>query len=299
MRGELWAVDLGMIPYAEALALQHRLVAAKKTGALEAELLLLLEHPPVITLGRRGDEGNVLAPPELLAARGIEVHRVERGGDVTYHGPGQLVGYPIVSLRHLPNRKDVGRFVWTLQEAIIRTVAHADISAERIEKVIGVWVRAPAPSLDGLGLPGDEHAALSKLVAAHADRKIAAIGARVEGWVSFHGFALNVSTDLSDFALIVPCGLEDERYLDRARGRARPPYGCREAHARHQLAACGLRPALAGAGAPRSLAVSGSVRDEGPALEGPGVLETQVGERSILSSVSGGRHARQLTQPIS
>ncbi len=142
---ELWAVDLGTIDYLEALELQRRIVAAKKGGTFEPELLLLLEHPAVITLGRRGDASNVVAAPETLAARGIPVYHVERGGDVTYHGPGQLVGYPIVSLRHLPNRKDVGKFVWNMQEAIIRTLARYGVPAERIDKVIGVWVRRPAP----------------------------------------------------------------------------------------------------------------------------------------------------------
>ncbi|MGH2543209.1 MAG: lipoyl(octanoyl) transferase LipB, partial [Ardenticatenaceae bacterium] len=205
---QLWAVDLGIVDYGEALHLQRRLVAAKKARELEADLLLLLEHPAVITLGRRGDESNVLAAPDVLAARGIQVHRVERGGDVTYHGPGQLVGYPIISLRHLPNRKDVGRFVWNIQEAIIRTLARYTIPAERIDKVIGVWVRRPAPDLALLNHHTARHGGLERIVAGFNDRKIAAIGARVEGWISYHGFALNVNTDLDDFNLILPCGLD-------------------------------------------------------------------------------------------
>jgi lipoyl(octanoyl) transferase len=205
----LWIVDLGLMPYLEALALQHRIVAAKKAGQLEVEALLLLEHPAVITLGRRGDESNVVASVEELTARGIEVHRVERGGDVTYHGPGQLVGYPIVSLRRLPKREDVGRFVWTMQEAIIQTLASYGIPSERIEKVIGVWVRRPAPDLSTITCNPMQRAGLEQIVSRYDDRKIAAIGARVESWISFHGFALNVNTDLNDFNLIVPCGLED------------------------------------------------------------------------------------------
>ncbi|MBA3534865.1 MAG: lipoyl(octanoyl) transferase LipB [Ardenticatenales bacterium] len=206
---ELWVVNLGMVEYQEALALQKRLVAAKRAGELEADVLLLLEHPAVITLGRRGDESNVVASPDTLAARGIPVHRVERGGDVTYHGPGQLVGYPIVNLRRLPKREDIGCFVSAMQEAIIRTLASYDIPSERIEKVIGVWVRRPARSLDALPWDATYRAAVQAMVDGYAERKIAAIGARIEGWTSYHGFALNVNTDLTDFNLIVPCGLED------------------------------------------------------------------------------------------
>ncbi|MDQ4075133.1 MAG: lipoyl(octanoyl) transferase LipB [Chloroflexota bacterium] len=206
---ELWAIDLGVVDYLDALELQRRAVAAKKEGILQAELLFLLEHPAVITLGRRGDESNVVASSEELAARRIQVHRVERGGDVTYHGPGQLVGYPIVSLRHLPNRKDVGKFVWNIQEAIIRTLANYDIASERIDKVIGVWVRRPTPDLSPISDGATVQAGLEKIVSPFVDRKIAAIGARIEGWISFHGFALNVNTHLDDFNLIVPCGLED------------------------------------------------------------------------------------------
>lgn len=205
----LWIVQLGRVPYDEALALQRALVRAKKEKRLEEDLLLLLEHPPVITLGRRGEEANVLAPPDLLHARGIAVHRVERGGDVTYHGPGQLVGYPIVSLRHLPTRRDVGRFVWTLQEALIQLLASYGVRGERIDRVIGVWVRGTPPPVPALESDPERRATLQRLVGDFEERKIAAIGARIEGWVSYHGFALNVTTDLTDFGLIVPCGLED------------------------------------------------------------------------------------------
>jgi lipoyl(octanoyl) transferase len=205
---ELWVVDVGMMEYGQALDLQHHLVAAKKSGALQANLLLLLEHPAVITLGRRGDDSNIVATPDHLAQRGIDIHRIERGGDVTYHGPGQLVGYPIINLRHVPNRQDVGKFVWVIQEAIIRTLAEYEITAERIDKVVGVWVRRNVPSLDPIARTESHRAALREAVN-YPDRKIAAIGARVEGWITFHGFALNVTTDLTDFNLIVPCGIED------------------------------------------------------------------------------------------
>ena len=205
---DLWLIDLGTIDYGEALALQRAIVAAKKAGEFEPDLLLLLEHPAVITLGRRGDERNVVASPETLAARDIRVHRIERGGDVTDHGPGQLVGYPIVALRHLPKRQDVGNFVWNMQEAIIRTLADYDLPSERIDKVIGVWRRSEPPPLDRLGWSADRQRAVARQTAYEA-RKIAAIGARIEGWISFHGFALNVNSDLDDFNLIVPCGLQD------------------------------------------------------------------------------------------
>lgn len=205
----LWVVDLGVIPYGEALALQHRLVDAKKAGADVPDVLLLLEHPPVLTLGRNADETNIVVPMEELAEMGIEVHRVERGGDVTYHGPGQLVGYPILDLRHVPKAKDVGWFVWAVQEALIRTLVPFGITAERIDKVIGVWVRdGDAPDL-GDTFDAATREALADAHAQFADRKIAAIGARIEEWISYHGFALNVNTNLRHFDLIVPCGLHD------------------------------------------------------------------------------------------
>ena len=207
---ELWAVDLGMIDYAVALDLQLRLLEAKKRGDVDVDFLLLLEHPAVITLGARGDESNIVASADLLAKRDIQVHRIRRGGDVTYHGPGQLVGYPIISLRHVPKRKDVGRFVWVMQEAIIRTLASYGISTERIHKIIGVWVRRPVP--DRLSTPSQNDLPWSdayrdevnRMVQQFDERKIAAIGARIKSWITFHGFALNVNTDLTDFNLIVP-----------------------------------------------------------------------------------------------
>ncbi len=212
---ELWAVDLGVMDYQVALDLQLRLLDAKKTGQIEVDFLLLLEHPAVITLGARGDENNVVASPELLAERNIQVHRIRRGGDVTYHGPGQLVGYPIISLRHVPKRKDVGRFVWVMQEAIIRTLASYGISTERINKIVGVWVRSAIsdklsnPLQNDLPWSDAYRDEVNQLMQQFDERKIAAIGARIKSWITFHGFALNVNTDLTDFNLIVPCGLQD------------------------------------------------------------------------------------------
>ena len=167
------------MPYAEALALQRSLVEERKAGTVD-DLLLLVEHPHVLTLGVRGDGGrsHVLATAEALAARGIDIHETGRGGDITYHGPGQIVGYPIIDLK--PDRLDVHRYVRDLEEVLIRTVAEYGIEAGRVEGLTGVWV-------------GQE--------------KLAAIGVRISRWVTSHGFALNVDTDLSYFRHIVPCGL--------------------------------------------------------------------------------------------
>lgn len=153
-----------------------------------ADQLLLLEHPPVITRGVRAGADNVLAPPDVLRRRGVEVHDARRGGDVTYHGPGQLVGYPILLLK--PDRCDVHRYVRDLEEVLIRAVAGFGVRATRIEGLTGVWV---------------------------GNDKLAAIGVRLSRWVTSHGFALNVATDLDDFALIRPCGLADRGVTSLAR----------------------------------------------------------------------------------
>ena len=163
--------------YGAALELQQRLVAERKQGLI-ADQLLLLEHPHVITLGRNGRMENLLAGDEVLRRAGISFYPTDRGGDVTYHGPGQLVGYPIVDLREWS--RDVGAYVRALEQAIIDTLADFGIAAGRIPKLTGVWV---------------------------GEQKIAAIGVHISRWVTSHGFALNVTTDLSYFQYIVPCGL--------------------------------------------------------------------------------------------
>ncbi len=168
--------ELGRVDYGEALALQQRLVAARKEGS--ADHLLLLEHPHVITLGRNGQMGNVLASEDVLSRAGISFYPIDRGGDVTYHGPGQLVGYPILDLRDW--KRDVGAYVRGVEQVIIDTLADFGIAAGRLPKLTGVWV-------DG--------------------RKVATIGVHISRWVTSHGFALNVNTDLSYFQYIVPCGL--------------------------------------------------------------------------------------------
>jgi len=172
-------LNLEREPYDWALDLQHRLVQARREGRIE-DVLVLLEHEPVITTGRHGDEGHILASREELAAEGIEVYRVERGGDVIYHGPGQLVGYPILDLRH--HRLDVGWYMHSLEEVLIRTLRDFGIAAERLEGIIGVWVKGA---------------------------KIAALGARIENWITYHGFALNVAPQMAHFRLIIPCGIGD------------------------------------------------------------------------------------------
>jgi lipoyl(octanoyl) transferase len=220
----MWVINLGLVPYDEALDLQHRLVVARRAGRIE-DVLLLLEHPPVITLGRRGDQSNIIAAPRLLDQLGVVVRRVERGGDVTYHGPGQLVGYPILNLQAL--RPDVGWYVRSLEEVLIRTLADFGIAGYRIPGLVGVWVNvdkqildARFPSLDAGDSTSDPTSNLQppisnfKSSASSSQElvpgKILAIGARIESWVTYHGFALNVNTNMSHFDLIVPCGIHDK-----------------------------------------------------------------------------------------
>ncbi len=185
-------LHLGRVPYAEGLAIQQRVIAARKANLI-GDTLLLLEHPPVLTLGRNATRANILASDDLLARKGVELHVVNRGGDVTYHGPGQLVGYPIVDLRgDLPGKKGphLGPvdFVRLLEEALIRTCGDFGVMAQRICKRTGVWTLAGGSI---------------------AEKKIAAIGVHVSQGVTSHGFAVNVTTDLRDFEWIVPCGISD------------------------------------------------------------------------------------------
>jgi lipoyl(octanoyl) transferase len=176
-------IDLGLIGYAEAWDMQKRIVSARKAGAIE-DVLLLCEHPHVITLGRSGKPENLLASEHVLRQKGVEFHASDRGGDITYHGPGQIVGYPIVNLGAI--RRDVVWYVRTLEEAMLRATAEFGITAERVAGKTGIWVRA-----------------------GNTEEKLAAIGVRISRWVTSHGFAYNVSTDLRNFELIVPCGIAE------------------------------------------------------------------------------------------
>lgn len=186
---------LGTVPYAEALALQQQLAADRRAGSVPDQLLLL-QHPPVITLGvkTKGDRSHILETPEQLQTRGVEVVETGRGGDVTYHGPGQLVGYPILDLT--PDRRDVHRYVRDLEEALILAAGTFGVVAGRAPGLTGVWV---------------------------GNAKLAAIGVRIARWVTSHGFALNVTTDLDHFRLIVPCGIADRGVTSLAQLLGAPP----------------------------------------------------------------------------
>jgi len=249
-----WFVPCGRMGYGDAWALQKLLLAARQAGAAP-DTVLFVEHPPVITLGRAARASNVLAAPGMLAARGIEVFQIERGGDVTYHGPGQLVAYPIVDLRAFD--EDVGRYVRMLEAALIDALAAWRITAERLRGFPGVWI---------------------------AGAKVAAIGVAVKRKVTMHGFALNVDPDLAAFDLINPCGL-GRPVTSIARQLARPvpldeaipvvasslaeTLGLRMEtrtidDIRRALAAAPARPAIEGAVRP---ATDGAVR---PAIDGVG-----------------------------
>jgi lipoyl(octanoyl) transferase len=187
---------LGRIGYQEALDLQADLVEQRRRGEI-GDTLLLLEHPPVITLGvkTRNNRTNIIAGDAQLAAEGVAVFQTGRGGDVTYHGPGQLVGYPIFDLN--PHRRDVHRYVRDIEQALIDAVAALGVTATRADGLTGIWV---------------------------GDHKLAAIGVRISRWITSHGFALNVGTNLSHFDLIVPCGIQDRGVtsLERLLGREVP-----------------------------------------------------------------------------
>jgi len=174
---------LGLVGYAEAYALQKRIVAARKAEAIE-DVLLLCEHPHVITQGRNGKREHLLASEHVLRQKGMKYYETSRGGDITYHGPGQIVGYPILNLGAI--RRDVVWYVRTLEEAMIQATAEFGIKAERVAGKTGIWVRI-----------------------GNTEEKLAAIGVHISRWVTSHGFAYNVSTDLRNFDLIVPCGIAE------------------------------------------------------------------------------------------
>jgi lipoate-protein ligase B len=190
-----WILDLGLIAYGPACELQQRLVQARKARAIP-DVLLLCEHPHVITLGRNGTRDHLRAGDALLEQMHVEFHTSDRGGDITYHGPGQIVGYPILDLTE--HRRDIGWYVQQLEEVMVGASADFGIAAKRVAGQHGVWIDVPA---------GEE--------------KLGALGVHLSRWVTSHGFAYNVSTDLRYFDLIVPCGIAGKRVtsLERALGR--------------------------------------------------------------------------------
>ncbi len=214
-------LQLGVVDYATALRLQQRLVDLRKEGRI-GDVLLLLEHTPVITLGRNAKAANVTASPDLLAQRGVEVFECDRGGDVTFHGPGQLVGYPIFDLRGFPSpdakHRTLGavEYVRRLEEVLIRTCADFGIPAKRIPGLTGVWTSPTRSSRAQQDDPRADRPAESRNVVSSQvgvedsparEAKIAALGVHISRGVTSHGFALNVNIDLSFFNLIVPCGI--------------------------------------------------------------------------------------------
>lgn len=178
MTPRLLVAHPGVVPYAEALELQRSVAAARISGEMPEDVLILLEHPPVVTLGRASRAAHLVSSPDFLAARGVELFEVERGGDVTFHGPGQLVGYPVIDLKR--HRQDLHWYLRRVEEVLILALSALAIQAERKAGYTGVWT---------------------------SGRKIASIGVHTRDWVTWHGFALNVTTDLSYFDLIVPCGI--------------------------------------------------------------------------------------------
>src|SRR5437016_9734664 len=188
-------VDLGLVAYAEAYALQRRIVAARKADAIE-DVFLLCEHPHVLTQGRNGRREHLLVSEHVLRQKGVEFHESSRGGDITYHGPGQIVGYPIFNLGAI--RRDVVWYVRMLEETMIRTTAEFGIAAKRVLGKTGIWVDSGS-----------------------TEEKLGAIGVHISRWVTSHGFAYNVSTDLRNFDLIVPCGIADRKAtsLEKLLGR--------------------------------------------------------------------------------
>ena len=191
----LAVVNLGLLPFNEALELQRAVSLARISGAVPDDVLLLVEHPPVVTLGRSTKGENLQLSDTLLAARGVERFEIERGGDATFHGPGQLVGYPIIDLKQ--HTQDLHWYLRQVEESLIVALAEVGLAAGRVPKYTGVWIE---------------------------DRKIASIGVHARDWVTRHGFALNVDTDLSYFDLFVPCGIADVVMTSTTRelGRAAP-----------------------------------------------------------------------------
>lgn len=216
-------IDLGLMGYAEAWELQKRVVAARKAGAIE-DVLLFCEHPHVITLGRSGKRANLLASENVLRQKGVEYFETSRGGDITYHGPGQIVGYPIFNLGAI--KRDVVWYVRMLEEAMIRASADLGIAARREPGKTGIWV-------EGSLIRRDQPDVVEKL---------GAIGIHISRWVTSHGFAYNVSTDLRYFDLIVPCGIAERKAtsLEKLLARRVELHGVKPLLAKHMAEIFGL-----------------------------------------------------------
>lgn len=203
------AVDLGLIPYQEGVDLQTRLVAARKAGTI-CDVLLICQHRNVITFGRNSKRENLLASNQVLEQMNVEVQETDRGGDITYHGPGQVVAYPILNLSEI--RRDVEWYVRQLEEVMIRATADFGAAARRVPGMTGIWVDAP-----------------------RGEEKLGALGVHISRWVTSHGFAYNVATDLRYFELIVPCGLQGKRAtsLENVIGRAVPVWAAAQSLEAH------------------------------------------------------------------
>ena len=212
----LWIIDVGRIAYGPAFDLQREIVTARKSGAVP-DILLFCEHPHVITLGRNGQRENLLANANVLKQMNVEFYETDRGGDITYHGPGQIVGYPILDLAQ--HKRDVRWYVEQLEEVMIRTAADYGLAARRILCRHGIWIDAPSEHASaGAAQPSETKSS----PALGNEEKLAALGVHLSRWVTSHGFAFNVSTDLRYFDLVVPCGIKGKRAtsLERALGHA-------------------------------------------------------------------------------
>ena len=224
MKNLISVLQLGTVDYSTGLRLQQRLVELRKDGRI-GDVLLLLEHTPVITLGRNAKAANIVASAEELAQRGVEVLECDRGGDVTFHGPGQLVGYPVFDLRGMTSgngqRKTLGavEFVRRLEEVIIRTCADFGIPTKRVPGLTGVWTATDHVGPDALVRAVERSSTVQRCT---DEAKIAALGVHISRAVTSHGFALNVNTDLDYFNLIIPCGIDSKPVTSMAKELGRP-----------------------------------------------------------------------------
>jgi lipoyl(octanoyl) transferase len=237
---EILVIVLGLVEYGAAWELQRRVAAARKAAAIP-DVLLLCEHPHVITLGRSGKISNLRVPDEMLRQMGVSFFETNRGGDITYHGPGQLVGYPILNLGEI--RRDVAWYVRSLEEAMMRATTEFGVRTKRLAGCTGVWVDIPADATATTKTQEAEGAC-----AKNDEEKLAAIGVHLSRWVTSHGFAYNVSTNLRYFDLIVPCGIAGKRAtsLEKLLNRRVPVREVAPRIAEHFGHVFGLQPRTAG-----------------------------------------------------